>query len=461
MDEFKRFDIYKSMCPDWDAFIDSLKRPLNRTGVSNPIRVERSVLIERLHAKGISCQPMTWNEHGIRFAPADRLGNTFEYLAGMFNIQEEVAMTAAQLLQPKEGDRILDLCAAPGNKSIQLAMALKNTGTVIANDRSAGRMRAVRSVIDRLGLLNLSTLHSDASNLPRAVGSFDGVMADVPCSCEGTSRKNPGILKTRSFVNELIRLQIAIFKRAIELCRPGGRVVYATCTYSPDENEGVIAEVLKTHGDQVAWRSADIPGFVGSPGLKEWNEKQYGKGFENARRFWPHQNDTGGFFVAVFEKVDDRCPETPPFELDVAEPALLQGTFDRYGFPKTMTDDYRFFQANNKKMSIVNGDHVGITRNLKGGSGIGFIRMGARFPKLTTAACVALDGKITDHIVDLNREQTVQYLRRQNVDFTCDLRGHIVVRHDGFSLGTALVREGHLESLFPNSLKVNPDINPL
>ncbi len=461
MYDFTRFEPYRSICPDWDAFTDSLKKPLNRTGVTNPIRTGRSALIDRLQRKGISCEPMTWNEHGIRFAPADRLGNTFEYLSGMFNIQEEVAMTAAQLLNPKKGDRLLDLCAAPGNKSIQLAMALNNTGTVVANDRSAGRMRAVRSVIDRLGLLNLTTLHSDASNLPRAVGSFDGVMADVPCSCEGTSRKNLAILKTRSFENELIRLQVSIFKRAIELCRPGGRVVYATCTYAPSENEGVIAEVLKTHGDQIEWRSAEIPGFIGSPGLTEWKGTQYGKEFQNARRFWPHQNDTGGFFVAVFEKVDERCPDTIVPTYDSGADELLNETFQRYGLPKSMTGDYRFFQANKKKMSIINGDHVGISNSMKVGSGIGFIRMGARFPKLTTPACVALDGKITDNIVDLNREQTLQYLRRENVDFSSDFRGHIVVRHDGYSLGTALVREGHLESLFPNSLKVNSDINPL
>ena len=458
---FEKFEPYKDICPDWAAFTDALSRPLNRTGMTNSGRIEREDLLLRLKARGIDAQPMTWNDGGIKFGPEDKLGNTFEYLTGMFNIQEEVAMTAALLLEPKPGDRLLDLCAAPGNKSIQLAMAMNNTGTVVANDRSAGRMRAVRSVIDRLGLLNLTTLHSDASNLPRSVGAFDGVLADVPCSCEGTSRKNPKVLKTRCFMGEMIRLQISIFKRAIELCKPGGRVVYATCTYSPEENEGVIAEVLKTHGHQVEWRSADIPGFVGSEGLQSWKGTIFGKDFENARRFWPHQNDTGGFFVAVFEKTEDKCPETevPVYELKAAD--ILKATIERYGFPDTMIEDYRFFQANKKKMSIINGDHVGISKRLTVASGLGFIRMGARFPKLTTSACVALDGKITDHIVDLDREQTLQYLRRSKVDFQSDFRGHIVVRHDGFSLGTALVREGHLESLFPNSLSVNDDVFPL
>lgn len=459
--DFQRFEPYRSICPDWDAFTDSLRRPLNRTGFTNTIRITRTELLARLQSKGIDCQPMEWNGNGIKFAPADKLGNTFEYLTGMFNIQEEVAMTAAELLNPQPGDRLIDLCAAPGNKSIQMAIAMKNTGTVIANDKSAGRMRAVRSVIDRLGLINLSTLHNDASNLPRAVGGFDGVMADVPCSCEGTSRKNPGILKTRCFVSELIRLQMNIFKRAIEIAKPGARIVYATCTYSPEENEGVIAEVLKTHGDRVKWLSAEIPGFKGSPGLTHWKDTIYGPEFENARRFWPHQNDTGGFFVAVFEKTIDKYPEIPTLTHPRGDLDILNTTFERYGFPDNMLEEYAFFQANNKKMSVVNGDHSCLPPNMIVGSGIGFIRMGARFPKLTTASCVALGHKINDNVVDLDYDQALQYLRRQVVDLETHFRGHIVVRYDGFALGTALVREGHLESLFPNSLKVNADVIPI
>ncbi len=135
----------------------------------------------------------------------------------------------ALLLQPEPGQRILDLCAAPGNKTAQLAVSMANRGTVVANDINYSRMRAVRHTLDRLGLVNTSITTADGANIPKTAGQFDMVLADVPCSGEGMARKDPLVLLRAGpeLAYKKQGLQIALLRKAVQRCKPGGRIVYA------------------------------------------------------------------------------------------------------------------------------------------------------------------------------------------------------------------------------------------
>jgi NOL1/NOP2/sun family putative RNA methylase len=297
------FERYRPLIDDWTAFVDALRRPLPTCVWANPLRTTPEMLVTRLRDHGFDPMPLSWLSHAFCL-PADvDIGRQLAYVAGMLHVQEEVSLLPVPLLDPRPGERVLDLCAAPGNKTAQIATRMRNRGTVVANDISYGRVASMRSTLDRLGIANVSATTYDAANYPSESGAFDRVLADVPCSCEGTSRKQPSVVAQREAMRDPTGAQRAILRQAVRRCRPGGRVVYSTCTYAPEENEAIVDTVLRDVGPEaLRLRPARIDGVMGSPGLTTWQGQSFHPSLANALRVWPHQNDTGGFFIAVLEK---------------------------------------------------------------------------------------------------------------------------------------------------------------
>lgn len=297
------FERYRSIIDDWAAFAEALHRPLPTCIWANPLRTTSGELRAWLHEQDLNPEPLPWLDHAFTL-PADvEVGNRFAYMTGLYHVQEEVSLMPVPLLDPQPGERVLDLCAAPGNKTAQIATHLQNRGTVVANDINYGRLASLRSTLDRLGVANVSTTTYDAANYPFESGTFDRVLADVPCSCEGTSRKHPSVIEQRTNMRSLAGTQRAILQKAVQRCQPGGRIVYATCTYAPEENEQVVDAVLRDVGTKtLRLLPARIEGVVSDPGLTTWQEHTFHSSLANAMRIWPHQNDTGGFFIAVLEK---------------------------------------------------------------------------------------------------------------------------------------------------------------
>ncbi|TXD38576.1 RsmB/NOP family class I SAM-dependent RNA methyltransferase [Lujinxingia vulgaris] len=304
MNAIPDFSRYRDIIDDFEAFEAALARPLPLCVWANDLKITPAELEASFGSHGIDFQPRSWRPGTYLLDPALSPGTRFEYAAGLYHVQEEVSLLPVTVLDPQPGERLLDTCAAPGNKTAQIAVAMQNTGTLIANDRDYRRMRAVSRVLDRLGVFNASLICHDAANLPADLGSFDRILADVPCSCEGTSRKNPRVGAARpAELSRMSRVQQAILKRALDLCRPGGLIAYATCTYAPEENEAVIHACLNDPelGDFDVLPTR-IPGFHSAPGLIEWQGESFDPRLKNAMRVYPHHNDSGGFFVALLQK---------------------------------------------------------------------------------------------------------------------------------------------------------------
>ncbi len=296
------FQRYRPIIDDWDGFLAALNRPLPTCVWAHPHRIERGELRRRLEADGFSCRPVSWHPRALLLDNLDRPGHRFEYLAGLYHVQEEVSLLPPVLLAPEPGERHLDLCAAPGNKTAQLALAMDNRGTVVANDRDINRLRALRRNIDRLGAINVTITSEDAANYPAAAGRFDAVLADVPCSCEGTTRKDPDavIRDAERDAAGQTGVQTAILTRALRLCRPDGRVVYSTCTFAPEENEGVVETAIQRAAEfdvTVTIEPVSLPDFDYDQGLTTWRGREFRPTMRRAIRVWPHCNDTGGFFA--------------------------------------------------------------------------------------------------------------------------------------------------------------------
>ena len=459
---------YRPIVDDWEAFLQALSQPLPTCIWANTLRVSPAQLREFL-AEDTPLEPLPWYPGGFQLPTNFKPGRHWAYLAGLFHVQEAVSMLPVQLLNPQPGQRVLDLCAAPANKTAQIALRLNNTGTIIANDINFRRMRGARQTLERLGLVNITTTISDGANFPKAAGPFDKVLVDVPCSAEGTVRKDRYVLmkaeQRKRYHNGGV--QVAMLRKAILCCKPGGQVVYATCTFAPEENEGVVHKILAELGpNQVRLLPARIPGFQTTPGLTAWSNKTFHPSLAQSLRIWPHHNNTGGFYIALLEKVGPTDSSTPPpptpsrQQYPPIEASKQGAVLTRFGIDPLHLKPYRTFQRNKDYGYLAAADHTPPFSPEPDSEGVAYINTGLRYPKLSTAGAMLLGRHATRNIIDLDADQTWAYLRRQPVTVSvqqrlnCPDMGYVLLRHRGFVLGVGLFYpqpddSGAVESMYP------------
>ncbi|MFQ5639753.1 MAG: RsmB/NOP family class I SAM-dependent RNA methyltransferase, partial [bacterium] len=480
---FESFSRYRPFIDDWPAFVEMSQTPLPTCVWSHPLRIAERELAARLRQQGLTFDPVTWYD-GAYLLPSDvKFGNSLEYSVGLCHVQEEVALIPVVLLDPKPAERVLDLCAAPGNKTAQMALRMQLSGTVIANDVTGNRMRAMRRVISRLGLINVSTTLHNAATYPRQDVLFDRVLADVPCSCEGTSRKHPGVIaesgRERSL--RLARLQTAILRRALQLCKIGGRVVYSTCTYAPEENEMVVQAALDSLQPKIRAfiKPGNLQGFRFSPGVEKWRDQVFRKDMHNALRIYPHQNNTGGFFIAVIEKREDAGQQVSKSRIkcDVQQSVQSLRFFkeeeclpwfeyldDRFGIPVEIFSGLKVFRTNKKSIGIINDDHEPIVHPTPHFIGVPFFRTNMKYPKLTTAAALIFGQKARRNVLELGEREVEVFLSSENISVAAGLdhgidEGYVIAKFPKHTLGVGLLLqkpEGNiLRSLYPKRWHVS------
>lgn len=454
---------YRDIVDDWDAFAEALCRPLDPLIWANPSRIDVEALRDLLAEEGLDPRPVPGLPEALRLAPGTRPGQHWWYCAGLAHAQELVSQLPVRLMDLHPGQRVLDLCAAPGGKTAQMAFALDNRGTLIANDLSIARLKALQGNLDRLGVVNVSTTCSDGANWPAAGGQFDRILVDAPCSSEGTLRRN-GALLGRLDPDNSARLaprQHALLRQALRRCRPGGRVLYSTCTFAPEENELIVAGILAEFGDLVRLLPVRLPAEIRTaPGLSQWQGQRLPQVLEGCARLWPHHNDSGGFFMALLEK-DASAPAEPPPEpaalssgADVE--AWLDGLEARYGLGHYIRTHYRVHRRARRGLHLVAADHEPPRAPRAEASGLFFHRTNVRPPKPTTGGALLLGRAAQGHRIELDAEQRDRYLRRESIEPTPEQRaatplGQLFACYRGQVLGMAVLhRSGLLESLFPS-----------
>ena len=293
-------DRYREIVPDYDAFQAIQCRPLYNSARINTLKIKREKLLERLEEEGVPFQSFPWYPLGLKL-DIESPGKLLENLQGFIHIQEELSMVPPLVLDPQPGESILDLCASPGSKTTEISQMMENRGLVIANEPSLARVSPLRSNCERLGVINVAITRYDGRNFPR--GPFDRVLVDAPCSSEGRERRGPGVLSRCSTERslDLQVLQIGLLKNALRLTKPGGVVVYSTCTYAPEENELVVQGALG-EAEEFRLEKVCIPGLLECPGITEWNGQRLNDDLSCTARYYPHINDTGGFYVAKIIK---------------------------------------------------------------------------------------------------------------------------------------------------------------
>ena len=279
---------------EYDSFLASYERPRN-TGLRwNPLKSAPLSLP--------FCEDsIPWEGNGFYLTAGSRPGLHPYHDAGLYYLQEPSAMAPARLLSPEPGERVLDLCAAPGGKSTQLGAMLQGKGLLVCNEIHPKRARILSSNIERMGIANALVLNEHPAKLEaRFPEYFDRILVDAPCSGEGMFRKEDAAVSDWS--EETVAMcagrQKEILNSAAQVLRPGGVLVYSTCTFSPEENEGAISDFLNTHPD-FSVEALELPYF--DRGRPEWVEVP-APGLEGCYRLWPHKLKGEGHFAARLRK---------------------------------------------------------------------------------------------------------------------------------------------------------------
>lgn len=290
-----------------EDFISACKKPLRKSIRVNTLKISVEDFIERARQKEWILSPVPWCDTGF-WIDADEtsvpLGNTAEHMAGLFYIQEASSMMPPSAMFNAEDDEfnaILDMAAAPGSKTTQVAALMKNQGVLVANEYSASRVKVLHANIERCGVRNAALSNFDG----RVFGGwlpeqFDAVLLDAPCSGEGTIRKDPDAMKnwSRDSVIAIGDTQRDLIESAFHALKTGGIMVYSTCTLSLEENQHVCHHLKQTFGDAVEFESLANLFDDAEAALTE----------EGFLHIFPQIYDSEGFFVARIRKVSSVTP---------------------------------------------------------------------------------------------------------------------------------------------------------
>ena len=294
--------VRQQLGPEYEAFLASYHRPRALGLRLNPLKTDRPPILP------FTLSPLPWAAYGFWYPSEERPGLHPWHEAGLYYLQEPSAMAPAELLGVEPGLRVLDLCAAPGGKSTQLAAKMRGQGLLVCNEYHPKRAKILSQNVERMAISNALVLQETPERLAkRFPGWFHRVLVDAPCSGEGMFRKEAAALEDWSpeLVEMCARRQAGILDAAAELLAPGGRLVYSTCTFAPQEDEGAVAAFLARH-PEFEIEVLDVPWF--SPG-----DGAAGPGLEHTFRLWPHKLRGEGHYAAVLRKGAGEAAPPPAF----------------------------------------------------------------------------------------------------------------------------------------------------
>ena len=271
----------------------------------NTFKAKRADVQKALQASGIKAVPTPFSPWGLRIAGKPALNKHESFVRGDFEVQDEGSQLLAMLVDAKRGEMVVDFCAGAGGKTLALGASMRSTGRLYAFDTSAGRLDSFKPRMARSGLSNVhpaAIAHERDDRVKRLTGKIDRVLVDAPCTGMGTLRRNPDLKwrQNEKAVEEMAVIQAAILQSAARMVKSGGRLVYATCSVLPQENEAIAQAFSAANPEFEPLQVADI-----LTELKVGDAPSLCAGGETGQlylRLWPHRHTTDGFFAAVWQK---------------------------------------------------------------------------------------------------------------------------------------------------------------
>lgn len=417
-----------------------------------------------------------WADNGYYYDKAAQPGKHPLHDAGVYYIQEPSAMAPVTLLEVQPGERILDLCAAPGGKSTQIAAALEGRGLLVCNEIHPARAKILSENIERMGVRNAIVTNETPARLAQHFpGYFDRILVDAPCSGEGMFRKNE--IACEEWSPENVELcadrQEEILDCAARMLRPGGRLVYSTCTFAPQENEGSVSRFLERNpefrilpADEVKRRLVGDEGEALSPascsGIAAWTDNP-AAGIEDTLRLWPHLIKGEGHFAAVLQKAGE---ETAAYR--VQAPGGVEKSIPEKSLAKDWAEYFSFAQENLRVPLTGNylrfGDHLYLMpEEMPSMKGLKVLRPGLHVGTLkknrfepSHALALALAPGETAHMCNLSSQEQVVCAYLQGLTFPAEgEKGWYLICVDGFSIGWGKLAAGMMKNHYPKGLRKN------
>lgn len=400
-----------------------------------------------------------WSTSGFYYEQEIEPGKHPYHAAGVYYIQEPSAMAPAEYLEAQPGERVLDLCAAPGGKSTQMAAAMKGEGLLVANEIHPARAKILSENIERMGIRNALVTNEPPARLADTFACyFDRIMVDAPCSGEGMFRKNEDACSEWSPENVTLCAgrQDEILDCADHMLKPGGRIVYSTCTFAPEENEGSISRFIERHP---AYRILPVKKYEGmSDGVPAWTDHP-AAGIEHTIRLFPHKLHGEGHYVAVLEKAG--------MTADGAEECVRGGT-ERGVSEKECKEYIDFCKQYLRKDLDGNllrfGEQLYLAPkglpSLKGlkvlrpGLHLGTMKKNRFEPSHALALACAKEEAVNVTNLSADSKEIRDYLNGQT--FCCEGgKGWHLICADGYSIGWGKLAGGVMKNHYPKGLRIH------
>lgn len=440
---------------EYDAFLKSYEAPRSFGLRINTAKINCS---EFEHLVPFPVTPIPWIDNGYFYPEEIRPSKCPMYQAGLYYLQEPSAMTPASLLNVAPGDTVLDLCAAPGGKATALGAALRGEGLLVANDISVSRARALLRNIELFGISNVFVSNETPDRLLEMFpGYFDKILLDAPCSGEGMFRKEEALARDWSpeKSRELSRIQRTLILQAADMLRPGGRLLYSTCTFAPCEDEGTVSYLLENRNDMELLECPSFSGF--SSGVPAWGNGE--ERLSRCIRLFPHKLNGEGHFMALFEKsgTAPAVRQSPHVRPNPDTEKWLRLFFDEIGLHTLGGHPFEWSRVETRGDRVyylppVNSSFQGLSF-LRNGLYLGDLKKNRFEPSQSLA--LALHRGEADAVVSLplSDPRLKQYLRGETLPVsateTSRGRGWHLLCAEGYPLGFGKLVNGVLKNKYP------------
>ena len=444
---------------EYEEFEKSYELPKFQSLRLNPLKVDRERFLSEAP---FSLNRVPWCVNGYYYESTDTPGKHPYHEAGVYYIQEPSAMAPVAYLDVKPGERVLDLCAAPGGKSTQIATEMKGEGILFCNEIHPARAKILSENVERLGITNAVVLNETPGHLAEFFdGYFDRILVDAPCSGEGMFRKNEDACGEWSLANvELCgERQDEILDCAASMLKPGGRIVYSTCTFAPIENEGSVYRFLKRHPE---FGTVEVELYDGmTKGRLDWycEDEEYKEAVERTVRLWPHKLKGEGHYLAILQKRGTLSSEYSGYCKNAPEKGISE---------KDCAEFYAFCQENlnqtPKGNKIKFGDQLYlIPEEMPGLKGLKVLRPGLHLGTMkknrfepSHALALALSEGDVKHCVNLPSDsyEIKAYLNGQTLNHEGQ-KGWYLITTDGYSIGWGKLAGFVLKNHYPKGLRIS------
>lgn len=457
------FDRYAAYT-DLEALKSISTKPLRKSIRVNTLKQSVANARKQAQEDEWSLESVPWAQEGffvdreIRDQP---LGKSKSHIFGNIYMQEASSMLPVALLDPQPHEVVLDMSAAPGSKTSQIAARMQNTGVIIANDVQEKRLGTLKQTLYRMGVINTIVTKKQGQWFGDAMTEcFDKVLCDAPCTAQGTSRKDKDALKygSEANINAMRKIQISLLDSAVHACKAGGTIVYSTCTLTPEENEQVVQEILERYQD--ALELID-PSKLISDLYKavQDSEKVQQEGLPMAR-IWPHVYDVEGFFAAVLRKKrTTHAPSKISPELFQEQP-LSKGKIEE--FRNKMKEQFgaEFLEEGDRLWQ--RDDQIVLTnrevaefalpvKNYSMGLPIAKRLQGSEY-RLSHDFVTLRGARATRNSVHLSEDECERVLKGETIPCDDALQGDVILMYKKMPIGMCLARNGKLKNNLPRSI---------